>query len=212
MLLLRPLHHGGHFEVVPPSKSLLVPRRVARIWKKGGGLFWKSEKSANGLDPNFHCSWISFTRFVRKLRRNFSESSEFQTFFQPKTRWSPKKKVFTEIESDFSAKNGNSTVFSAQKQVVSKKKKKRSSPKLGLIFRPKSKIKNAFSHRITTSTSRLRHPFSFVGGCFQFLTKNRLQKHQKRAILHTSQVNGGAWAPPGYATACASPSESKLLY
>ena len=57
-----------------------------------GGLFWKSEKSANVLDPNFYCSWISFTRFVRKLRRNFSESSEIQTFFPPKIRWSPKKK------------------------------------------------------------------------------------------------------------------------
>ena len=50
--------------------------------------------------------------------------------------------VFTEIESDFSAKIGNSNVFFAQNQVVSKKKKKRSSPKLRVIFerffRPKS--------------------------------------------------------------------------
>ena len=35
-----------------------------------------------------------------------------------------------------------------------------------------------------------------MGGYFQFLTKNRPQKHQKRAILHTSQANGGARAPP----------------
>ena len=42
-----------------------------------------------------------------------------------------------------------------------------------------------------------------MGGYFQFFTKNRLQKHQKRAILHTSQANGGARAPPpGYATVC----------
>ena len=44
-----------------------------------------------------------------------------------------------------------------------------------------------------------------VGGCFQFFTKNRPQKHQKRAILHTSQANGGGGLepprPPGYATA-----------
>ena len=33
--------------------ELGTTRRVARIWKKGG-LFWKSEKSANYLDPNFH--------------------------------------------------------------------------------------------------------------------------------------------------------------
>ena len=44
--------------------------------------------------------------------------------------------VFTEIESDFSTKFRNSNVFFAQIQVVSKKKKKRSSPKLGVIFRP----------------------------------------------------------------------------
>ena len=43
--------------------------------------------------------------------------------------------VFTKIESDFSAEIGNSNVFFAQIQVVSKKKNKRSSPKLRLIFR-----------------------------------------------------------------------------
>ena len=37
---------------------------------------------------------------------------------------SKKKKVFTKIESDFSAEIGNSYVFFAQIQVVSKKKKK----------------------------------------------------------------------------------------
>ena len=30
------------------------------------------------------------------------------------------------------------------------------------------------------------------GGYFQFFTKNWPQKHQKRAILHTSEANGGA--------------------
>ena len=41
------------------------------------------------------------------------------------------------------------------------------------------------------------------GGYFQFFTKNRPQNHQKGAILHTSQANGEARAPPappGYAT------------
>ena len=117
-----------------------------------GGLFWKSEKSANDLDPNFHCSWMSSTRFVQKLRRNFSESSEIQSFFPPKIRWSPKKK--------------------------------RSSPKLRLIFRPNLEIQ--------TFEGGL---FSYVGSCFQFFTKNPPQKHQKRAILHTSQANMGARAP-----------------
>ena len=76
-----------------------------------------------------------------KLRVIFCRNSEIQTFFSPKFRWSPKikkkKKVFTKIENDFSAEIGNSNVFFAQIQVVSKKKKKkkRSSPKLRLIFR-----------------------------------------------------------------------------
>ena len=39
-----------------------------------------------------------------KLRVIFQPKSEIQTFFSPKIRWSPKKKkVFTKIETDFSA-------------------------------------------------------------------------------------------------------------
>ena len=34
------------------------------------------------------------------------------------------------------------------------------------------------------------------GGYFPFFTENRPQKHKKHAILHTSQANGGARAPP----------------
>ena len=69
-----------------------------------------------------------------------------------------KKKVFTKIESDFSAEIGNSNVFFAQNQVVSKKKKKkkkkRSSPKLRVIFRPKSEIHTFFSHKIRWSPEK----------------------------------------------------------
>ena len=66
-----------------------------------------------------------------KLRLIFRPKSEIQTFFSPKFRWSPnkkkrkKKKVFTKIETDFSAEIGNSNVFFAQIQVVSKQKKKK---------------------------------------------------------------------------------------
>ena len=63
-----------------------------------------------------------------KLRVIFRPKSEIQTFFSPRFRWSPKtkkKKVFTKIESDFSAEIGNSNVFFAQIQVVSKKKNKK---------------------------------------------------------------------------------------
>ena len=164
------------------------------------------------------------------MRRNFSETSEIESFFRPKTGGlhKKKKKVFTEIETDFSAKIGNSNVFSAQKQVVSKKhkkNKKRSSPKLRLIFdqnrkfkrffHPKSgglrkKKKKVFTEIHTLFQAVSRRVLHNIGtqflmeGCFQFFTKNRPQKHQKRAILHTLQANGGARAsrPPGYATGC----------
>ena len=42
-------------------------------------------------------------RFSPKLRVIFRPKSEIQAFFSPKIRWSPKKKVFTKIGSDFSA-------------------------------------------------------------------------------------------------------------
>ena len=51
--------------------------------------------------------------------------------------------VFTKIESDFSAKVGNSTVFFAQIQVVSKKKKKKKK-----VF---TKIESDFSAEIGNS-------------------------------------------------------------
>ena len=57
--------------------TFCISRRVARIWKRGG-LFWKSEKCANDLDSNFHWSWISFRRFVQKLR-----ARKFKAFFRP---------------------------------------------------------------------------------------------------------------------------------
>ena len=60
--------------------------------------------------------------------------------------------VFTKIESDFSAEIGNSNVFFAQIQVVSKKK--RSSPKLRLIFRPKSEIQTFFSPKFRWSPKK----------------------------------------------------------
>ena len=64
--------------------------------------------------------------------------------------------VFTKIESDFSAEIGNSNVFFAQIQVVSKKKKKkkRSSPKLRVIFRPKSEIQTFFSPKFRWSQKK----------------------------------------------------------
>ena len=71
-----------------------------------------------------------------KLRLIFRPKSEIQTFFPPKTKWSPKKKkkkkkkkkvlFFRKFKRFFRPKSGGL------------QKKKRSSPKLRLIFRPKS--------------------------------------------------------------------------
>ena len=134
-----------------------TPRRVAKIWKGGGGFFLKIEKTANDLDLNLNHT------------------------------------VCSKIKTEFFGKLGNSNVFSAQKQVISKKKV---FTEIETDFSAKIGYPNAFSVGIPTCTSQLRHPISFGRGCFYFITKNRPQKHQKRAILHTSQANGGARAPP----------------
>ena len=63
--------------------------------------------------------------------------------------------VFTKIESDFSAEVGNSTVFSPKIR-WSPKKKKRSSPKLRVIFRPKSEIQTFFSPKFRWSSKKKR--------------------------------------------------------
>ena len=53
-----------------------------------------------GFEAKTSKIWMSST----KLRVILRPKSEIQTFFSPKIRWSPKKKkVFTKIETDFSA-------------------------------------------------------------------------------------------------------------
>ena len=39
-----------------------------------------------------------------------------------------------------------------------------------------------------------------MGWLFSIFHKKSASKHKKHAILHTSRANGGARAPPGYAT------------
>ena len=84
---------------------------------------WRIQKILVGEDLKHKTSKIRMSS--PKLRVIFRPKSEIQTFFSPKFRWSPKKKIFTKIESDFSAEIGNSNVFFAQNQVVTKKKKKK---------------------------------------------------------------------------------------
>ena len=173
--------------------------RCQDLEKGGGGFFERVRKVQTTLTRIF----IVLESVSHGLSENWdgiSRKAESSNVFsaQKQVVSKKKKKVFTEIESDFSAKIGNSNDFSAKRQVVSKKKKVFA--EIESNFSAKIALSNTFSHRITTSISRLRHPISFGGGCFQFFTKNRPKKQQKRAILHTSQANGGARAPPGYAT------------
>ena len=114
----------------------------------------------------------------------------FKGFFRPKLgdlQKKKKKKVFAKIQSDFSAEIPNSNIFSAQNQVISKKKKKKKGlrQKSGRFF---SQFRNF---------KRMRGgSFCMGGGYFPFFTENRPQKHKKHAILHTSQANGGGSSPP----------------
>ena len=91
--------------------------------------------------------------------------------------------VCPKIETKFLGKLGNSNVFSAQNQVVSKKK--RSSPKLTLIFRPNSEIQ--------TFEGGL---FSYGGAIFNFSQKIGLKstKNVRFCILHKPM--GGLEPPP----------------
>ena len=201
-------------------------RRVARIWKRGGGYFWKSEKCANDLDSNFHWPWISFRRFVRNLRWNVSERSKIESFFRPKLDDLQKKKGLRQNSEWFFGRDPKFKRFFRPKldDPPPKKKKKRSSPKFRVIFRPKSKIQTFFSAQNWVISKKKKKKkkkkkglrqnsgrfffhfrkfkrtrggsFSYGGGYFPFSTENRPQKHKKHAILHTSQANGGGSSPP----------------
>ena len=143
-------------------------RRVASIWKKGGGGFFDRVRK---LQTTLTRIFIVLEPESHGLSKNwdgiFGQARKLNPFFRPKTGDLQKKKGLHRNWDGFFTKIGNS---------------------------------NAFPGRITTSTSQLRHPISFGGSCFHFFTENRPQKHQKRAILHTLQANGGARAPPGFAT------------
>ena len=147
---------------------------------KKGGAFLKEWENCKQPWPEFslflnqiHTVYPISAALFLKLRRKFRPKSEIQTVFQPKNRWSQKKK-----KKDL---HRNWDGFSGQHR------------KLKRFFRPNQDI------YFTTSA-----PNFIWGGCFHFFTKNRPQKHQKRAILHTLPANGGGSspppAPPGYAT------------
>ena len=154
--------------------TFCISRRVARIWERGG-LFWKSEKCANDLDSNFHWSWISFRRFVQKLR-----ARKFKAFFRPTLGDLQKKKVFAKIESDFSAEIRR---FFPPK-IRWSPKKKRSSPKLRLIFRLLAQI-----HTFEGGCFRM-------GGVFSIFHKQSASKTQKTCDFAYFRSQWGGPEPP----------------
>ena len=134
-----------------------------------------------------------------KLRVNFGPKSEIRTIFPPKFRWSPKKKkkkVFTEIKSDFSAEIGNSNDFSAQIQVISKKKKNEKKK----VF---TEIESGFSAETVSFTVTLLFNYCYVRNYWKKLQLNivRLCCHNFLSLVEFWLGGGRApWAPPpGYA-------------
>ena len=97
-------------------KWYIVLRRVARIWKRGGGAILKEWEKCKR-------PWPEFSLFLNQCHT-----------------------VFPKIKAAFLGNLGISNILFAQSQMISKKK--RSSPILRLIFRPKSEIR------------------TFEGGCF----------------------------------------------
>ena len=193
-----------------------LSRRVARIWKRGGGAILKEWEVCTRPWLKFSLNLNQFQTVCPKIETKFLGKLGNSKVF------SAQNQVFTEIESDFSA----SKVFSAQNQVFSKKKKKgllwnwewffgrnpkfkgffrpksgvlqkkkkkRSSPKLRLIFRPISQIQ-------TFEGSC----FCMGGGLFSIFHKQSASKAQKTCdfAYFTSQWGGGLEPPrpPGYAT------------
>ena len=105
-----------------------------------------------------------------------------------------KKKVFAKIQSDFSAEIQNSNVFSAQNWVISKKKKKKRSS-------PKFRAIFLPLSQVQTYEGGL---FSYGGGAiFHFPQKIGLKstKNMRFCILHKPMGGSSPPAPPpGYAT------------
>ena len=107
-------------------------RRVARIWKRGGGYFERVRKVQTTLTRIFivlesvsHGLSENSDKISRKARK-FEGSKVFSAQSQVVSKEKKKKKkVFTDIETDFLAEIQNSKVFSTQIQVVSKKNKKK---------------------------------------------------------------------------------------
>ena len=170
-----------------------LSRRVARIWKRRGGCFERVRK----VQTTFTRIFIVFESVSHGLSENWDEicrkAQKFKVFFAQDQVVSEKKKGLHRNWDWFFGQNPKFKRFFRPKSGgLQKKKKKRSSPKLGLIFRPNPEIQ------------------TFEGGCFplgglfSIFHKNSASKAPKTCdfAYFTSQWGGSSppRLPPGYAT------------
>ena len=182
--ILSKLKHG-HKQ--PFGGAAPLARRVARIWKRGG-YFDRVRSVQTTLTRIF----IELESVSGGFHWNFSESSEIQRFFSAENQvFSKKKKGLHWNWEWFFGRNPKFKGFFRPNSGVLQKKK-RSSPKLRLIFRPISQIQ--------TFEGGL---FSYGGAIFNFSQKIGLKstKNMRFCILHEPMGGLEPPAPPGYATA-----------
>ena len=117
-------------------------------------------------------SWPKFKRFFFP-----AEIRNSRFFFPAEYTWSPKKKVFTEIQRVFPAEIRNSRIFFGRFQVILHKK--RSSPKFKGFFRPKLDIQRVFQAEIRWSQKKMKKRSS--------PTLSELQNQK----IHSSGSNNG---------------------
>ena len=155
-------------------------RRVARIWKRGGGAILKEWEVCKRPWLEFSLTWKQFQTVYPKI-----ETRKIKVFFRPKLGGLQKKK-------------------------------KRSSPKLSVVFRPKSEIQRFFPPNIRWSPKKKRsspisrlifRPISqiqsFEGSCFRmgglfsiFLRKSASKAQKTCNFAYFTSQWGGARAPP----------------
>ena len=104
-----------HWSVTSWQVGCPPTRRVARIWKRGG-YFERVRKVQTTLTRIFIFLGSGSHGLSENLNKISRKARKFEGFFHPKSGGlqilkKQKKKVFAEIETDFSAKFGNSNVL-----------------------------------------------------------------------------------------------------
>ena len=160
-------------------------RRVARIWKRGGGGYFERVRK---VQTTLTRIFIVLESVSHGLSENSDEISrkarKFERFFRPKSGGlQKKKKVFAEIESNFLAEIRNSKVFFAPKQVVSKKK----------VF---AEIESDFSAKFGNSNVSGGAVFLWGGAIFNFSQKISLKSIKKCDFEYFTSQWGGLEPPP----------------